>query len=82
MKLVICTYCNTQIYQYTGPTDRLELRAANFVPLTTKFKAPQSGQDITCPNCAIKFVGCSEQTGQLRMLVDWHYQGTGEVGTL
>ena len=82
MKPVVCTYCNTEIYIYTGPTDRLEMKAQNFVPVSPKFKAPEPGQDIVCPNCAIKFVGISNQVNQIRMLIDWHYKGSGEVGTL
>ncbi|MFY9222427.1 MAG: hypothetical protein WAQ98_07155 [Blastocatellia bacterium] len=82
MKPVFCTYCNTHIYNYTGTIDKLEIKAQNFVPTNTKFKVPEKGQEIVCPNCAIKFVGISNQNNQIRMIIDWHYQGTGEVGSL
>jgi hypothetical protein len=82
MKPVFCTYCNTHIYNYTGTIEKIEFKAQNFVPTSTKFKVPESGQDNACPNCLVKFRGFSNQINQIRMLVDYSYQGTGEVGTL
>ena len=32
MKRVICTYCNTHIYDYCGPEDQLSFKASHFVP--------------------------------------------------
>lgn len=80
MKPVICCYCNTEIYHYTGPVERIDFRATNFTPSNPKFKTPQAGQPLACPHCAIKFVGFSHQNNQIRMLIDWHYKGTGEIG--
>ncbi len=82
MKPVFCTYCNTHVYNYTGPVDKIEFKAQNFAPTSTKFKSPESGQDTICPHCAVRFIGLSNQVDQIRMLIDWQYQGTGEVGTL
>ncbi|MBI4851927.1 MAG: hypothetical protein HY819_09040 [Acidobacteria bacterium] len=82
MKPVFCTYCNAHVYNYKGPEDKIEFKAQNFIPTSTKFRVPESGQESVCPNCQIKFVGLSNQVNQIRMLIDWSYQGTGEVGTL
>lgn len=82
MKPVFCTYCNSHIYNYNGNAEKIEMKAQNFVPTNTKFKVPEQGQSTVCPNCGAKFIGCSNQVDQIRMLIDWSYQGTGEVGNL
>lgn len=82
MKPVFCTYCNTHIYNYNGATDKIEVKAQHFIPTSTKFKVPESGQETVCPHCQARFIGLSNQPNQIRMLTDWGYQGTGEVGNL
>jgi hypothetical protein len=79
-KPVFCTYCNELIFEYIGPETTINWKAANFVPARAGISVPQTGQALHCPLCQARFVGVSQQSNQLRMLVNWHYQGTGEVG--
>ncbi len=78
MKPVYCTFCNRYIYNYTGPTDRVELKAAHFEPVQTDVK-PEPGDKLECPLCNARFRGVSNLENQIRMLVDWRYNGTGEL---
>ncbi|HZS44692.1 MAG TPA: hypothetical protein VFC63_06280 [Blastocatellia bacterium] len=79
MKPVICTYCNAEIYEYRGPEPGIKLKAEYFKPIA-EFAAPTSGSDLRCPRCFVKWVACSNQLGQLRMLVDSAYAGSGNIG--
>jgi len=79
MKPVICTFCNAEIYDYTGPDPNIQLKAEYFKPLND-FSAPSSGSDLRCPRCFTKWVSFSSQMGQLRMLVDSAYAGSGNIG--
>jgi hypothetical protein len=79
-KPVYCSYCNELIFEYLGPETAISWKAANFVPARKDINPPQAGQALRCPLCQIQFVGVSQQSNQLRLLVSWHYQGTGDIG--
>ncbi len=77
MKRVICTYCNTHIYTYTGPDDPIRFKAEYFIPASPAYLRPQKGDRIACPECGIEFVAFSNQLSTIQMLSDWPFQGTG-----
>ena len=79
MKSVICTFCNTEIYTYTGPVPEIKMKAQYFKPVND-FAAPSKGTDLRCPQCFMKWVSWSSQVGQLRMLIDSAYAGSGNIG--
>lgn len=79
MKPVYCTFCNRLIYNYIGPTDRIELKAAHFEPVQDSLPKPEPGSNLQCPLCNVRFRGVSNLDSQIRMLVDWRYNGTGEI---
>ena len=79
MKSVICTSCNTEIYNYNGPEPNLQIKAQYFQPVSD-FPAPAKGSDLRCPRCFSKWVSWSNQLGQLRMIVDSAYAGSGNIG--
>jgi hypothetical protein len=79
MKSVICTFCNTEIYSYNGPEPNIQIKAEYFKP-TSDFPAPAKGSDLKCPRCFMKWVSWSSQLGQLRMLIDSAYSGSGNIG--
>lgn len=79
MKPVYCTFCNRRIYNYSGPTDRVELKAMHFEPVDANFPRPTPGSSLECPLCGVRFREVSNLENQIRMLVDWRYNGTGEL---
>lgn len=79
MKDVVCTFCNSMVYKYTGPDDEVQLSAANFKS-AGKYPEPKSGSDLVCPECGAKWVSFSNQLFQLRMIISTAYHGSGEVG--
>jgi|GEM_PF-736128 len=82
MKSVICSFCNTEIYNYTGPEDTVSMKAEYFKPTAPEFKQPKKGDPLICPVCGVKFVAISNQLGQLRFIIDPAYKGSGAVGNV
>ena len=82
MKTVVCTFCNSEIYQYTGPESKIEMKAKFFQPISSTVAQPQAGDSLFCPVCKSRFVSLSVQQNSLRMLVSSDYYGSGNVGKL
>ena len=79
MKSVVCTFCNAEIYSYIGPEPNIQIKSEYFKP-ASDFPAPSKGSDLKCPRCFMKWVSWSSQLGQLRMLIDSAYSGSGNIG--
>ena len=77
MKRVICTYCNSQIYAYTGPDDPVKFKAEYFAPTSSAYPKPQKGDKLICPDCGIEFIAFSNQLSTIQLLSGWPFQGTG-----
>ena len=77
MKRVLCTYCNTHLYNYSGPEERISFKAEWFSPTSDGYPRPQSGDELKCPECGIKFAAFSNQVNTLLLLAEWPYEGTG-----
>jgi len=77
MKRVICTYCNSHIYNYTGPDDPVKFKAEYFIPTNPTFAKPQKGDRMKCPDCGIEFTAFSNQLSTVHMLSGWPAEGTG-----
>jgi hypothetical protein len=75
---VVCLFCNETIYDYTGPTPHVELKAEHFEP-RSGFPAPDATSRLACPNCGERWVAVSVQIEGLRMAVDPSTRGTGTV---
>ena len=77
MKSVLCTYCNTHLYDYAGPEERVSFKAELFKPVSPGHPQPQRGDELRCPACGIRFVAFSNQLNTLLLLAEWPYEGTG-----
>lgn len=77
MKRVLCTHCNTHLYDYSGPADKVSFKAGLFASASEGFPQPQSGDELRCPECGIKFLAFSNQVDSVLLLADWPYEGTG-----
>jgi len=77
MKRVICTYCNTHVYDYYGPEEKVSFKATYFVPTRPAYIQPQKGDDIKCPECGMKHIAFSNQLNSLHLLSGWPFEGTG-----
>ncbi len=77
MKRVICTYCNTHIYDYYGPEDKVSFKATYYVPTRPVYVQPQKGGDVRCPECGIEHIAFSNQLDTIHLLSGWPFEGTG-----
>lgn len=75
---VVCTYCNETIYDYTGPTEKVVLKAEHFSP-RPGYEKPDPTSRLECPNCGKRWVAVSVQLEALRMAIDPATRGTGSV---
>jgi hypothetical protein len=70
-------HCNTFVYDYYGPDEKVSFKATYFVPASPEYLQPQKGDDIKCPECGSKPVAFSNQLNSLHLLSDWPFEGTG-----
>ena len=75
---VICTYCNTAIYDYSGPPGKVAFKAEYFRP-RRGFAAPDERSRLVCPKCGERWVAVSVQIDSIRMVIDPATRGTGTV---
>jgi hypothetical protein len=77
MKRVLCTYCNTFIYDYVGPDDPVKFKAEFFAPTSAGHPKPQPGDRVKCPDCGTEFDAFSNQLNTIQLLSSWPFEGTG-----
>ncbi len=75
---VVCTYCNTTIYEYSGPAGTVAFKAEYFRPRGA-FPAPDATTRLDCPKCGERWVAVSVQIDSIRMAIDPSTRGTGTV---